>query len=263
MAGRGSRFQAVAVKNPEFLQPKPLISVRGAPMITWAVRSLPFIDLPQRVSGTSFKVRAQDLIFICLEEHQEKFNIASVLRSLFTDAINVVLIPEVTRGAAETALAGKSYISDGEALVISDTDHYFNGNSYYAAINNKHSDIAGIIPVFKPPDSDPKWSYTLRNKYGHALAVREKDEKLAKKGAYANIGAYFFSRGATFISEAEKMLHQNEMYGADEKKEFYIAPIYQRLLDKGLMIQTVVIEKVWGLGTPGDLSEFLKKYRQE
>ena len=263
MAGRGSRFQAVAVNNPEFRKPKPLISVLGAPMITWAVRSLPFIDLPQRASETSFTVRPQDLIFICLEEHQVKFNIISTLQSLFTDAIHVVLIPEVTRGAAETALAAKSYISDSEALVISDTDHYFNGNSYYAAIKNKDSDIAGIIPVFKPVDVDPKWSYTLRDKSGRALAVGEKDEELAKKGAYANIGAYFFSRGGTFIDEAEAMLRQNEMYGANEKKEFYIAPIYQRLIGKGFVIQTAVIEKVWGLGTPGDLSDFLKKYRQQ
>lgn len=260
MAGRGSRFQAAASENPEFKNPKPLINVKGVSMIVWAVKSLPFVDLPHRAAKTSFTVKPKDLTFICLEEHEEKFGIISVLHSLFTKAISVVLIPEVTRGATETALTAKPYIADEEALIISDSDHYFDGEVYYKTIEKKKDGVAGIIPVFKPPDDYPKWSYTLFDKTGRALAVGEKDADLARKGAYANIGAYFFSKGRIFIDEAEQMIRQNDMYGAEGKQEFYIAPIYDRLIKKGFGVQAAIIDKVWGLGTPKDLSYFLENY---
>ena len=261
MAGRGSRFAAVAQENPEFRKPKPLINVRGVPMIVWSVRSLPFIDFPHHSAQTSFIVRPKELTFICLEEHEEKFGITSVLQTHFTKQINIVLIPEVTRGATETALTATTYIADREPLIISDSDHYFEGNPYCNVIREKMDSVAGIIPVFRPPDHDPKWSYTLFDKAGRALAVGEKDADLAKKGAYANIGAYFFSKGETFINEAEAMIRENDLYGADGKQEFYIAPLYQRLLEKGFGIQAAIIDKVWGLGTPRDLSYFLENHR--
>lgn len=260
MAGRGSRFQAVANENPEFKKPKPLINVYDVPMIVWAVRSLPFVDFPHYSAKTSFKVMPKDLVFICLEEHEEKFKISSVLRSLFTNKISVVLIPEVTRGATETALTSKSFIAEKEPLIISDSDHYFDGDPYYKAIKMKQNNVAGIIPVFKPLDNDPKWSFTLFDKKGRALAVGEKDAELAKKGAYANIGAYFFSKGETFVNEAEATIRENAMYGAEGKQEFYIAPLYERLIKKGFGIQTAIIDRVWGLGTPEDLAYFLENY---
>lgn len=260
MAGRGSRFQAVASENPEFTKPKPLINVRDVPMIVWAVRSLPFIDFPHHPARTSFTIKPRDLTFICLEEHEEKFKISSVLQSLFTKEISVVLIPGVTRGATETALTAKSFIAAKEPLIISDSDHYFNGDPYYKAIKMKQNNVAGIIPVFKPPDDDPKWSFTLFDKKGRALAVGEKDAELAKKGAYANIGAYYFSKGEIFINEAEAMIRENDMYGSAGKQEFYIAPLYQRLINKGFGVQAAIIDKVWGLGTPKDLSYFLENY---
>ncbi|MDP3940683.1 MAG: hypothetical protein Q8Q49_00070 [bacterium] len=260
MAGRGSRFQAVAAKNPEFQKPKPLITVQGLPMIVWAVKSLPFIDFLHNPAKTSFVVRPKDLTFICLEEHEEKFKIISVLQSLFSKDISIVLIPEVTRGATETALTAKVYIAENEPLIISDSDHFFIGTPYYKTIEKMGSKVAGIIPVFKPPDDDPKWSFTLFDGTKRALAVGEKDATLAKLGAYANIGAYYFSKGNIFIDEAEAMIRENDMYGATGKQEFYIAPIYQRLIKKGFGVQAAIIEKVWGLGTPSDLEFFLAHY---
>jgi len=261
MAGRGSRFAAVAQENPEFRKPKPLINVRGVPMIMWSVQSLPFIDLPHRSAQTSFIVKPEELTFICLEEHEEKFAITSVLETYFTNQINVVLIPGVTRGATETALTAKKYIADQESLIISDSDHYFDGNAFYSVINERREDFAGIIPIFMPPDPDPKWSYTLIDKTGRALAVGEKDAELAKNGAYANIGAYFFSKGKTFINEAESMIRENDLYGAKGKQEFYVAPLFERLIKKGFGVQTAMIDRVWGLGTPQDLSYFFENHR--
>lgn len=227
-------------------------------MVTWALASLPFVDLPTRPAITTFKVLPKDLIFISRTDHEELFAITEKLRALFSQQIHIVLLPKITRGAVETALAAKRYINYNEELIISDCDHYFNGNNFYQAILEKDNATQGIIPVFKPADTEPKWSYTLFDNTLTALAVGEKDPVLAAKGAYANIGAYYFRSGRLFVEEAEKMIKENDMYGAPGKQEFYVAPLYQRLIRKGLIVKTSIIPKVWGLGTPKDVALFLK-----
>ncbi len=260
MAGRGSRFQAVADQNPEYKKPKPLILVKGKPMIIWAMESLPFLDLPQRPAKTELKVSPRDLIFISLQEQQEEYKIVDLLKQLFGPGIHIILIPEVTRGAVETTLQAKEYINSNEDIIVSDSDHYFDGTNLYQAIQEKESDIEGIIPVFPPPDEEVKWSYTLFDKNKTAIAVGEKDPELAAKGAYANIGGYYFTHGNVFVKEAEEMIAQNDMYGAAGKQEFYVAPMYQRLINKGIKVKAAIIPQVWGLGTPKDVEYFERNY---
>lgn len=249
MAGKGSRFLDAASSNPEYQKPKPLINIKGKPMIVWAVESL-----------ANFKTNPKDLIFICRQDHQDQFKIADSLKELFSQKINIILLDQITRGALETVLKANDYIDIDEDMIISDSDHFFDGTNLYSAILNKDSDTSGIIPVFQPPDEEVKWSYTLFDKDFTALAVGEKDPGLAAKGAYANIGAYYFSNGKFFVKEAEEMINQGEMYGAPGKQEFYVAPLYQRLIKKGYKVKAAVTPKVWGLGTPKDVEYFEKNF---
>lgn len=261
MAGRGSRFQKVADQNPEYKKPKPLINVKGKPMIEWAMESLTFLDLPKRPSQTEFKVTPKDLIFISLQNQQEEYKIVDLLKQVFGPKISVILIPKVTRGAVETALKAKEYMNSDEDIIISDSDHYFDGANLYKAIEEKEIDVVGIIPVFSPPDEEVKWSYTLFDQNNTTIAVGEKDPQLAAKGAYANIGGYYFSHGNVFVKEAEEMISQNDMYGAAGKEEFYVAPLYQRMIKKGMKVKAAIIPQVWGLGTPKDLELFVQNYK--
>jgi len=260
MAGRGSRYQVSADKNAEYRKPKPLINVKGKPMIEWALESLPFVDLPKRPAKTKLKVLPSDIVFISLEQQEYDYDITNLLKAIFGKDITVILIPEVTRGALETSLKAKEYINYDEDLIISDSDHYFDGASLYKEIINKEPDVEGIIPVFKPPDDDVKWSYTLFNENRVASAVGEKDTKLATSGAYANIGGYYFAHGKVFVQVAEEMINSGNMYGPNGKQEFYVAPIYQQILNKGMKVKVAISPKVWGLGTPQDLEYFLTHY---
>ena len=247
MAGLGSRFQKVADKNPEYRKPKPFIDVKGHPMVWFATGSLPFF-------------KPENAAFIILKEHDDAHGIGKKLKEIYSDVITVIVIPSLTRGAAETVLAAKSFINPEEDLLISDTDHFFDGSVFAELIKNKDSDTAGIIPVFKARNEGiPKWSYTLlKNNTNHIEQVAEKSRELMEKGAYANIGAYYFSKGKHFIEEAEKVIAKNERSGDPVKGEFYIAPLYQKLLDRGHKLQAAVIPEMWGLGTPEDLEFFLK-----
>ncbi|OGY09712.1 MAG: hypothetical protein A2700_00565 [Candidatus Blackburnbacteria bacterium RIFCSPHIGHO2_01_FULL_44_64] len=249
MAGRGSRFLEAADQNPEYLNPKPLISILGKPMVKWALDSL-----------SSLQVPSSKLIFICRRDHEEEFNISTELKKIFAEDINVLFVDQITRGAAETVLIAKEFINTDEDIIVSDSDHYFDGTPLYEAIKNRNPETAGIIPVFEPPDNEPKWSYTLFDENNVASAVGEKDAALAAQGAYANIGGYYFSKGSVFVAEAEEMIEKGEMYGAEGKKEFYMAPVYDRLIKKGHRVEVAIIPQVWGLGTPKDLEYFEKNF---
>lgn len=254
MAGEGKRF-----RDAGYTVPKPFIDIRGKPMIVWSLLSLPFADLPQRPAKTEMKVTPKDFIFVCRRDHDNKFKITDKLRKLFSNKITVVFVEQVTRGAAETVLAAKEHINTDKAILVSDSDHYFDGGFLYEKIVNKDSKTQGIIPVFRPPDNDPKWSFSLVEKDNVIVAVGEKDKKLADMGALANIGGYYFTHGSVYVNEAEEMIAQNDLSGDEGKKEFYVAPVYNRLIKKGMKIVAAITPKVWGLGTPKDVEAFEKE----
>lgn len=258
MAGLGSRFQKVADKNPEYLKPKPFINVKGRPMIRWATGSLPFLEHPGTTVKTKLKVALKDVAFIILKEHNDAHDIEKKLKEIYSDDITVIVIDRLTRGAAETVLKAKSFIDPEDDLLISDTDHFFDGSPLANLIAAKDPVTAGVIPVFRARNEGvPKWSYTHVKPGTDVIEhVAEKSRELMEAGAYANIGAYYFSKGKYFIDEAEKAIAENKRSGSGAG-EFYIAPLYQHLLDKGMKLQAAVVPEVWGLGTPEDLEFFL------
>src|SRR3989344_735115 len=261
MAGLGSRFSKVANTNPEYKKPKPLILVKGKPMIQWALESLPFADLPHRPAVTSKIVKPENFIFICRRDHQDEFEIENRLKQIFSNDITVLLIKKMTRGAAETVLAAKDFIDSEEDIIVSDSDHYFDGSFLYEKIISKDRDTQGIIPVFRPPDSEPKWSFSLVEEDDVIPAVGKKKKKLAAKGAMANIGGYYFSHGNIYVNEVKQAIREGDLTGDEGKKEFYVAPIYNRLIKKGMKIIAAITPEVWGLGTPNDVEYFESTYK--
>ena len=45
--------------------------------------------------------------------------------------------------------------------------------------------------------------------------------------------------------------------------EFYVCPVFNEAIEDGKKIRTFNIEKMWGLGTPEDLENFLKNYNED
>ena len=78
-----------------------------------------------------------------------------------------------------------------------------------------------------------------------------------EQGAPANIGAYYFSKARYFFDEVASAIRANRTTGDEGKKEFYVAPIYQALIERGMRIEAAHTPIVWGLGTPNDLEHFL------
>ena len=248
IAGRGSRFAAQADKNPEYKKPKPFIDVKGYPMVRWATGSLPFVKHPgQEVTG-DLVVESKDFIFVALKEHNESHNIGKVLQKLFGNEIKIIYLDEVTRGAAETALQAKEYINNDEPLLISDSDHFFDGAALSQTIF-ENPGIDGIIPVFEVPDGNPKWSFSRLGEDGYVDLVAEKQPI----SIWANIGGYYFGKGKDFVSIAEETIANKEL----TNNEFYIAPLYNKLIARGGKVKLAFPKYVFGLGTPADLEYFI------
>lgn len=260
MAGLGSRFQKAANTNPEYKKPKPFINVKGIPMVRWATGALPFIEHPGQTVDSPIKFTPKDMIFIILKEHDDAHDLEKGLREIYSNDIRVIVLPELTRGASETAYQAKPFMDENEEVIITDSDHYFDGKILEESIIKNHgTDTAGIIPVFVAVnDGNPKWSYALTEPDGtRILETREKSRELMDAGAYANIGAYYFSKAKYFFEEFEKVEREGKMFGVEGKKEFYIAPLYQEMIESGKRVEACILPEVWGLGTPSDLEYFL------
>lgn len=262
IAGLGTRFQKVADLNPEYKKPKPFIDIKGLPMVRWATGSLPFFKHKEKINQSEIEVQPRDIVFVILREHEDKHNIEKILKDIYSNEINVVVLDKATRGAAETVYKVKDFIDPEDSLIISDSDHFFDGIHLQKAIIKKNSDTAGIIPVFRARNEGiPKWSYSLLKVNSNYIEkVAEKDRALMEAGAYANIGAYYFSKGKYFFDAAEEVIRNNKTFGDPDKSEFYVAPLFQVLIERGEKIEAAIIPEVWGLGTPEDLEYFIKKY---
>ncbi len=260
MAGLGSRFHKVADMNPEYRKPKPFISVRGLPMVRWATGSLPFVEHPGQRVDSPLRVGMEDLIFLVLAEHDESYGLADGLRKIYSEAIRVVVLPALTRGASETAYQAKPWIDPEEEIVITDSDHFFDGRPFERAIlSNRDAGTSGVIPTFVPPnDGIPRWSYSLMEEgVARITKVGEKDRALMEAGARANIGSYYFRHARDFFRTFEQVERENKLFGEEGKREFYVAPLYQELIEAGHMVHAAILPEVWGLGTPADLEYFL------
>ena len=225
MAGRGSRFV-----EQGFSKPKPLIDVYGKPMFCWALQSLP-LEL------------SKNLIFICLADLLENSDFEKQVDTIYSQ-YNTTIIPirEVTDGQAATALKAEQYIDNQEGLIIFNIDTYFISATLRKKIH-KPVETDGVISVFWATGS--RWSFARTDERGHVLEVAEKKAI----SNYATTGMYHFSKGHNFISAAHLMIDNDQRVN----NEFYVAPIYNILIQKGYKFIIDLASKVFPMGTPADL----------
>ena len=230
MAGRGSRFAQVGIKTP-----KPMIDVRGRPMYAWATDSLP-LELAGRV------------IFICLAEHLESNDLRRDIETRYA-RLRPIIIPldKVTEGQACTVLEARPYIDNDEPVLIYNADTYCR-TGLSQMLPTLPASVAGVLGVFNAPGD--KWSFVRRDDSGRVVEAAEKK----RISDWACTGLYHFSRGNEFVRYADAMIAANDRVN----NEFYVAPVYNRMIADGLDIRVDVAREVWVLGTPEDLAYFEK-----
>lgn len=236
MAGEGSRF---AIAGYSF--PKPLIDVNGKPMIQLVVDNLN-IDA--------------NFIFIVRKSHSEQYKLKTFLNQICPNC-TVIEVDYLTEGAACTTLLAKEFINNDNELLIANSDQFICWNSceFYHSMNSKSID--GGILTFK--NNHPKWSYVKLNDDNNVIEIREKEVI----SDIATIGIYYWSKGSDYVKYAEQMINKDIRYGQsfNGRGEFYVAPVYNEAVLDGKIFKIFDVEKMYGLGTPEDLNQFLKEYK--
>lgn len=225
-AGRGSRFE-----QQGFSLPKPLIDVKGEPMLKVVIDSLS-IDA--------------NYIFVVQKEHREKYNMDSML-NLLAPNCRIIEVDGVTEGAACSALLAKQFIDNDNPLIIANADQkpIFNSSDWLYSIQEQKLD--GSALTFE--SYSPVWSYVKTDEKGYITEVKEK-EVISNQ---ASVGVYYWARGKDFVWSAEKMIQENKRV----RSEFYLFPSVSELLEQGMKFKPYQVDKMIGLGTPEQLEQYL------
>ena len=228
MAGAGSRFAKVG-----YTFPKPLIEVKGKPMIQVVVEAL--------------NVEAK-YTYVVQKEHYEKYNLQYLL-NLLTPNCNIVQVDGLTEGAACTTLLAKEFIDNDEPLIMTNSDQMilWDSNETLYAFNNDNVD-GGIVTF---PATHPKWSFAKLGDDGYVCEVAEKKPI----SNIATAGIYYWKHGSDYVKYAEQMIDKNVRVN----NEFYVCPVFNEAIADSKRVKRHQIEKMWGLGTPEDLDAFLNR----
>ena len=231
MAGAGSRFAQAG-----YTFPKPLIEVKGKPMIQVVVENL--------------NIEA-NYIFLVQKEHYEKYNLKYLL-NLIAPNCKIVQVDGITEGAACTTLLAKEFIDNDNPLVMANSDQFVEWNSNECMYAFSADSIDGGILTFHA--THPKWSYARLNEDGFVAEVAEK--KVISD--LATVGIYYWKKGSDYVKYAEQMINKN----IRTNNEFYVCPVFNEAVGDGKKIRVKSIEKMWGIGTPEDLNYFLDNYEE-
>ena len=169
MAGAGSRFQQAG-----YTFPKPLIDVRGKPMIQLVVENL--------------NIKA-NYVYVVQKEHREKYNLDTLL-NLITPNCKIVEVDKLTEGAACTALLAKEHINKDTPLFFANSDQFveWDSNEFLYKMNETNAD--GGIVSFRA--THPKWSFAKVDEKGLVTEVAEKNPI----SDIATVGYYYWKKGS-------------------------------------------------------------------
>jgi len=230
MAGEGSRFS-----KEGYTFPKPLIDVAGHPMIQRVVENLDF-DC--------------EYIFLIRKEHLEKYpGLNDTLARITNNRYKYVVVDQLTEGAACTALLAKELIDNDDDLLIANSDQIieYEPENFHTLRNLTNVDAV----VFTFNAVHPKWSFVKTNSRGFITEVAEK----RPISNIATCGIYWYRKGSDFVKYAEQMIEKNIRVNS----EFYIAPVYNELISDGKTLVPFYVHKMWGIGTPEDLKNYLNE----
>jgi NDP-sugar pyrophosphorylase family protein len=229
MAGEGSRFV-----NEGYTFPKPLIDVGGKPMVQKVVENLDF-DC--------------EYIFLVRKTHVEKYDgMVHTLERITNEKCKYVVVDGLTEGAACTALLAEEHIDCDEDLLIANSDQWidYEAENFKSLKNLTNTDAI----VFTFNAVHPKWSFVKTNSRGYITEVAEKKPI----SNIATCGIYWYRKGSDFVKYAKQMIEKNIRVN----NEFYIAPVYNELIQDGKTLIPFYVHSMWGLGTPEDLRYYLE-----
>ena len=229
MGGGGTRFG-----NKGFQVPKPLIELQGKPFFYWATQSIAkFVEI-------------EDLTFVVLAEHIERFAIDKKILSFYPDA-KIQVIPEVLPGAVLTCRAGLKGLEDDLPILFNDCDHAFLSPEFYDFCKKAEFDgVDGALLTFH--SDSPKF-----DENGEVTGTIEK----VVVSNEAICGAYYVRNQQVFHDAVDAYLKTCAY------KEFFMSGIYNEMVKQGKTIRTFGISEHISFGTPQEYDSAVLDQRLE
>jgi choline kinase len=230
MAGEGRRFLEVG-----YTLPKMLIKAKGKTLLEWSIDSLP-LNLCTR------------LIFVAQHKHEDEFQLSEKIKTIYSNrvmSLHFKFIDKLTRGQSETAWLAKDIVDLSQPLLIFNIDTQFSSSSLEKNLLKKNID--GVLGAFF--SEEPRFSFAALNNEGFVTKTAEKEVISSN----ALTGLYHFTNPEDFFEAARSALAKNET----TKGEFYIAPLYNHLINNGCRLILDMADEVNILGTPDELGQFI------
>ena len=158
-------------------------------------------------------------------------------------------LPEVTEGAAITALRGAESLPDDEPLLFNDCDHLFLCKPFNEFC--KAGDFAngpdGALLTFA--SDSPAYSYLQYGADGRVCHTVEK--QVVSHDAIC--GAYYFKNKQLYASACAEYLHHCDY------KEFFVSGIYNVLAARGANLRGFATDLHLPFGTPAEYAQAEQK----
>jgi dTDP-glucose pyrophosphorylase len=231
MAGQGSRFKETGIKCP-----KHEIVARDKTLFEWSVESLKdFFEDSQFIFITR-DCDINKLMLLCVKMGIRDFKFKE--------------LEAPTKGQAQTVLAADEFFGSDDEFIIYNIDTVLTGTIDRGMFTHE-----GHIVCFEPEGDH--WSFVVPEPCEPSKIWKVVEKQRVSQ--YATVGLYYFKHFSTyrllFSTWGRKVL---EDYG-----EFYVAPMYQHLINSWRMSVTwniVPNEEVICLGTPKEVEAFDPDY---
>lgn len=236
MAGKGQRFVDAGYKTP-----KPFIPIPpyNTPMLQSIIANLYVESMDQK------------FIFVVKQITDEQKT--QIKRWVHNKPVEFVDVVRPQMGQTFSCLEAKNSINNSTPLLIANSDQLVGEKDWQQRFFEfiKMWQPEGCITIF--PNDHPKWSYA-RVKNNTVVETAEK----RVISDMATCGHYYFVRGSDFVSLAEEQIQQDETVN----NEFYICPLYNKIIQAGGTVRPYLINNFIGLGTPEDLNRYESGYRR-
>ena len=237
MSGVGQRFI-----DAGYTTIKPLIVVEDKPVIQHVLERFD--------SGDRY-------IFICNENHLQKTELESTLRSL-QPAGKILSIKPHKKGPVYAVLQAKDVIDLDQPTIVNycDFSWRWDYNDFKKTIAKKNSD--GCVVAYRgfhPHLLGHNLYASLRNdNNGWMDEIREKYTFTENKmDCYQSSGTYYFRDGKTLLKYFRELISN----GTTVNGEYYVSQVYELMKNDNRKIYIYEIPVFLQWGTPDDLKEYL------
>ncbi len=233
LAGSSELFQKAG-----FPYPKPLIEIKGKPMIEWVIESTKSIDVPSQI------------IFIIKEEDSNVYHLDNTLKLLDSNC-EIVKLKNNTKGGLCSVLMSIDAIKEEDSILVLNSDQIIDESLslFHNIWKQKKSDV-GIV-TFK--SVHPRWSYALTE--GDAIIQTAEKNPISNQ---AIAGYYYFNSAKQFFDCA----FQTIINDVQTDGMFYISPVINEFILRNRKVHYYPIsnEQYYSFYSPKLVTEFeLKK----